>query len=374
MNAALESSAEDATSVDRLPDPSWKGPRCSKCQAPQRSEGMTACTECGWYASLGIYVEVSREWEEAATGTAPAAAPKSPLMAVLGLLPPWGWWLLATQILVIGGSIAVRMSVDPEGDFRTIWAVSQVLGGIALAVVCHVVSFVLVATEDTQLGPLDLVVNPFRAWTKLCYALPRRFWLLDLVVSSVVASIAAAAIIGGIPYDRLWDWNIQAPVKQNLVAAIAAKATGKPQESALDKAMKKFAEDAGVDGYGDLPNLDDLKLSKDFKPKPIDGLIVGYTTGDNGRIDELIIVTEHRKKLIYAGRITPKMPVEELDALQLRFQANSAPKPFVTVLGNANWVKPKFPCRLTYLKRVESGMLQGLVWKGLLRELRLPWE
>ena len=41
----------------------WTGPRCEKCEAPLKSDVVTICRKCGWYASLGTFVEVDPNWE-----------------------------------------------------------------------------------------------------------------------------------------------------------------------------------------------------------------------------------------------------------------------------------------------------------------------
>ncbi|QDU90150.1 hypothetical protein Pla175_35510 [Pirellulimonas nuda] len=376
MNATLpEIDPNGQPLPEALTDANWTGPCCEKCGAPQRDPGMTACTACGWYASLGIYVEVSREWESA-MGGGPAAAPpaRASVGSVLGSIPGWAWGLLATQAVVVACCVALRLATSPESDLRSAWGVGLLLGGLVLAMLCHFAAFVLVAADDPDMSVLDLVVSPLKSWIKLCHGLPRRHWLLNACVSSLVTAVCAAGIVGGIPYERLWDWGIQAPTKKNLVAAIAQKGAGnKNEKQSMEEAMKSFADDAAVDGYGPDGQLKPVPKSAEIARKSIDGLIVGFTIGGKGRIDELIVVTEHNKRLLYAGRVRPTLPPAELDALQLKLQANLAPRPFVTVLGDANWVHPKFPCRLTYDRRVESGMLQGLLWDRPLAEIKMPW-
>ncbi len=347
-------------------------PRCAKCGAPERDPGMTACPNCGWYASLGIHVEVSQEWEAAMSGDQDARPrSKATVSSVLGSIPAWAWMLLATQSVIVIGCVLLRL-YGPQGGH---WGVGLLLGGLAAAVLCHFAAHVLVMADDPDMGVLDLVVSPLKSWIRLCHGLPRRHMLLNACVSSLTTAVCAAGIVGGIPYDNLWDWGVTAPTKRNLVAAIAQKAAGNEKEKqSMDEAMKSFADDAAVDG--DIPDgasAAETGASGAIARKTIDGLIVGYTIGGKGRIDELVIVTEHNQRLLYAGRVRPTLPPHELDELQLRLQANRAPRPFVTVLGDAQWVRPKFPCRLTYERRVESGMLQGLLWESSLAEISMPW-
>ena len=41
----------------------WTGPRCENCDAPMKSDLVTICRHCGWYASLGRCIEVDTNWE-----------------------------------------------------------------------------------------------------------------------------------------------------------------------------------------------------------------------------------------------------------------------------------------------------------------------
>ena len=41
------------------------GPCCEKCGAPITAKESLVCQKCGWYASIGSYVEIDRSWEVA---------------------------------------------------------------------------------------------------------------------------------------------------------------------------------------------------------------------------------------------------------------------------------------------------------------------
>ena len=44
-------------------DVEWTGARCEKCDARLVSDVVSICRQCGWYASLGQFVEVDPNWE-----------------------------------------------------------------------------------------------------------------------------------------------------------------------------------------------------------------------------------------------------------------------------------------------------------------------
>ena len=92
-NAAIELAAQ------------WNGPRCEKCEAPMKSDAVTICRRCGWYASLGQFVEVDQDWEaydDEAEQPAEARQP-SHVEVWLNLLPRWAWIVIATVAAVVVG-------------------------------------------------------------------------------------------------------------------------------------------------------------------------------------------------------------------------------------------------------------------------------
>jgi hypothetical protein len=41
----------------------WDSPCCEKCELPLKSDVVSICRNCGWYPSLGTYVELDEEYE-----------------------------------------------------------------------------------------------------------------------------------------------------------------------------------------------------------------------------------------------------------------------------------------------------------------------
>lgn len=350
------------------------GPVCEKCSAELPAESMSACPSCGWYSLLGVYVEVEPQWEAAACGEE-NQAPPSHLQVWASLIPAWGWVVLGTTLAVAVASLGVRLLVAEDAALRATWAVLQLLGGACAAMVCHLLAFFLIASRDTDLGVADLVVNPLRAWIRLIREMPSRLWVLNSANASLSAALFAALIIGGIPYEKVWDWGFRQPVKKNLLGAIAEKANaGGGDDMEMDEAMKSFAQDAAVSGAGSgAPDPNESKPPAELQRKEIDALVVGYQASENGRIDHLLLATEHRGRLFYAGRVTPELEPEEAAEFFAKLRQSHAPRPFITVPATATWVQPRFTCRITYDKRVESGMLQGMLWEALMGEVKTPW-
>ncbi len=103
---------EEPDGVDTAPS-EWTGPRCEKCEAPLKSE-VTVCRSCGWYPSLGRFLEVDPNWESVNDSSQPAApAPqKSHLRVWFELLPKWSYVIIASVLVIIVESVIARFTTE----------------------------------------------------------------------------------------------------------------------------------------------------------------------------------------------------------------------------------------------------------------------
>jgi hypothetical protein len=173
-------------------------------------------------------------------------------------------------------------------------------------------------------------------------------------------------VIGGIPYERLWDWGFEQPVKQDLMGAVMdrAKEIESRNDGELDDAIGDFAGRANAEG--DLPKAE--------PPKPrekADCVILGYEVDREGRISSLVLGAVHKKELMYAGRVTPELSSEENAELLRALVASKTLQPFITMETQATFVKPQFTCRVTYGERLKSGQLRDVKWERLLGTVKL---
>lgn len=351
--------------------PSTGGPVCEKCDSPLPNEAMTACPSCGWYASLGIHVEVAPEWEQACAGQS-TGKQQSHLEVWGSLIPVWGWGLLGTTLAMAGASFGLRLWVAENESLHMLCGVLQLFAGISLLAACHLLAFFMAASSDPDMGVMDLVVNPMRGWFKLFAKLPKHFWVLNTANIGLSATLFAMLIVGGIPYEEVWNWGFKPPAKKNLLGAIAQKAGGVAEEDmSMEDSVSAFAQNAGVGG--DLPGMGGKKASSGpVERQKIDAVILGYEMATDGRIDRFLLATEYNGKLFYAGRVRPLLNEDEAAELPAKLMKARAPRPIINVPGSAIWLKPRFTCRVTYNRRVESGMLQGIIWEELLGEVNLP--
>jgi hypothetical protein len=348
------------------------GPTCSHCKKPLPQKKMPVCPSCGYYAALGICIDLDEEWERLASGegTSPSEADgktqaKSHLEVWINLVPPWAWQLVAYNLIILVASIAVRLAL-PAGVVRTAWSFGQLLAGIALLVTCHVFAYLIAIVDDASLNFLDVVLKPLRIWKDVVRDLPNKLRIVSGASCGATAALAAMLIIGSLNYAVLLDWGFKQPPKQNLLGAIAARAqqVGVDDEGNLEDAMNDFVNKAGVTGEDE----------KDQGPKfRADCLIIGYTTGGSNpeKVTSLVLAREHLQKLIYVGTVRGSFDQELHDYLpQFREIPRKQPFVFVPIVSDAQWVQPYYTCRVKYAKEDQAtGKLEGIQYDTILGKI-----
>ncbi len=327
---------------------------------------VTICRTCGWYASLGTFVEVDPDWETALDETAPSASTHqaSHLRVWIDLIPRWGWVIIGSVFVVIVESLVARLATPGGSALRTAWSLTQLAIGVLTAVSCHIFNFLSLVADDADVGLLDLLLKPFRLWIRTFRNLPRRLPLVNATACGLMAAVMSLAVIGGIPYERLWDWGFKEPPKQNLMGAV------------IDRVKKIDSGDGSdnlEDAIGDFAgkqNLDDNDLPKPQPPKPIekaDCVILGYQLDRDGRLATLLLGRAHKSQLVFAGRVTPKLSDDELNELLAALQAIATKQPLLSIpADNTIWVQPNLTCRVTFAEQLKDGRLRHPQWVELL--------
>jgi hypothetical protein len=360
--------AEDAPSAAEA----WTGPRCEKCQAPLKSDVVTICRSCGWYPSLGTFVEVDPNWETALDEPAPAdeQQPASHIAVWVNLIPRWGWVIIASAFVVVLESVVARFATPAGSTLRTAWSLTQLVIGIATVAVCHVFNFMLLAADDAEIGLLDLFLKPLRLWTRTCQQLPKRLWFFNALVCGLTAAVMSPLVIGGIPYERFWDWGFKEPPKQNLMGAVVDRMKQLDSNNGSDNLEDAIGDFAGK---GDL-EPDELPKPEPPKPKQkTDCVVLGYQLDRDGRLTTLLLGTAHRSKLVFAGRVEPKLSDEESADLVATLKPLVIKQPFISIpTENVIWVKPKYACRVTYGEQLRSGSLRDIGWDSMLGTMNVP--
>ncbi len=354
----------DEDSIDLLESTSHEeiGLSCEKCGAGIDAHDTLVCRKCGWYGSIGSFVEIDQRWE----GNEDSQDEETSIFK----LPAWAWTMIACVAVVIAESFAARVLTTADSPERTIWSVTQLFTGITLFAVCQFTAFVMYMREVSDAGLLDLFLKPIKPWIMRVRELPRYQWLCHLAVSSYVATNMSFTVIGGLPYEKLWDWGIQKPVKQNLVGAIVSQAQSiEGEEKPLEEAIKDFAGTQNLNGKGGKKP----KKNSTAEPKPRqqeDCLIVGYRTNAEGLVYNLYLAGESVGTLQYVGQVAPRLSVNELRTLSEQLATYQANTPFVTIPDEGvQWVKPRFTCRISYASKGQKGRLYDLKFESLLGEV-----
>ncbi len=350
----------------------WTGPRCEQCDSPLKSDVVAICRKCGWYASLGTFVEVDPNWEaDTETYDAGEAAPqKSHLQVWLELLPRWSWVIIASVLAVVVESVVARFVTPADGGLRTVWSLSQLAAGIVLAAACHVISFMVLAAEDAEFGVMDIFLRPLKIWVRAAHQLPQRLWVTNAAACGLTASLMSLIVIGGLPYERLWDWGFQEPVKQNLMGAVMDRAKQLDSRNGADNLEDAISDFAGSQ---DVEPGADSASSKPAKPRErVDCAIVGYQVDREGRLDRLYLGMAHRKKLVYAGSVAPELPEDQRSALLQSLESIKTLKAFIPVEAQATWVQPNYACRVTYGEKQKNGRLRDVQWVSMLGNIEVP--
>src|SRR5690606_31314570 len=140
-------------------------------------------------------------------------------------------------------AVVARLVLPAEEVLRTYVSVTAFMVGLVVLLACHATCFIMAAATDIDMGVVDMVVKPLKAWVRTCRNLPERLWLVVAGSNGATSALAAALIIGGIPFHVLLDWNIKQPPKQNLMGAIMAQAQKAPEgeNKSLEDAVGDFA-------------------------------------------------------------------------------------------------------------------------------------
>jgi hypothetical protein len=279
--------------------------------------------------------------------------------------------VIGSNVAILAVSLAGRLLLPSEAALFNYWGAVQLVWGLATVVALHITCVVMTASSDPDMGVVDLIVNPLKAWFRRIARLPEKLWLVIGASNGIALAVTAVLIVGGIPWHRLGDLGIETPTKTTLVEAItSAEAGGPSKDQSLDDAVVDFA---GQSMPGDQQSEPPKKPAE---PKPrvkADCLIIGFNTNEFDEITEVLIATDASGRLVYAGKLVPELPPAEKVEFQSKLKRAKTGKPLVKTGQVATWVKPRFPCRVSYAEQATNGRLLEMEWEELLPEIGLPW-
>lgn len=361
-----KSTEGDAHEIDEdtvVPDVSV--PVCSHCGAPQGQRDLVVCRRCGYHERLGIIVELD-PWDQVEEGAAESAPQSASHLHVwMNLIPHWVWPVAACVAVVIAESVAARLLTEPESSLRTTWSLTQLGIGMLLLSAVHVMAYTLSVTENDNTSVLDLLMRPIHCWLPTFYALPRRLAMVTTGASSLTAIVMSFVVIGGLPYEKLWDWGVKAPPKQNLMAAVMDQARKvQPKDQSLEEAVEDFAGKA----------TDAAPPAKPHLPRDsTECLIIGFIPDPQNPDDfqSLILAGEVRGQLKEVALVSAGISDEVRKELNVRMRKLLRPQPFIASSQPAFWLEPRLACRVSYATQAKSGRLLDVKFTDLLADLRL---
>jgi hypothetical protein len=271
--------------------------------------------------------------------------------------------ILGSTLAVLVESIVARLATG--GSIRTAWSLAQLALGALIAIGCHAFNFLRLAADDSDIGLLDFLLKPIRLWIQTCGNLPRRLRLVNSAACGAMMIFGAVIIIGGIPYERLWECGPKGTAKHELMGAVVDRMTelaGDDGNKSLDGAVNDFAGSGAADAahHADAPPAP----KEEFKA---DCVILGYTLGREGELFDLVLGAPNHGKLVFAGRIAPKISDADAKELVATLKSITVAKPFIRLsAGSALWVKPQLTCRVKSQKQSDDGQLRNPEWDRML--------
>ncbi|TWU23776.1 hypothetical protein [Bythopirellula polymerisocia] len=341
-------------------------PTCEKCDSLINSNDSLVCRKCGWYASIGSFVEIDQSWEASSDPDADQILASEESESFR--MPEWAWVMIGCVTVVIAESIAARYLTEAGSIARTRWSLVQLLiGGIAAAI-CHFVAFILLIRDDSEVALLDVLLRPLRPWALRVHELPDRQWICHTAISGIVAVLMSVLVIGGIPYERLWDWGFGKPVNQDLMGAIAEQAQkGNGKDQSLEEAVEELG---GSQNLSDDEGKNKKAAKKPTERKEDDCVIIGYRANEAGIVYLLVLAGENFGHLQHVGQVVPQLPIRELKALGDQLSTYKTFDPFVRLqMDNVIWVEPKIACRVSYARKGKKGGLFDTKLVAILGEI-----
>lgn len=349
---------EYASSVEDIAEDAC--PTCGKTGLGKKEEW---CTGCGFYPRLGIQIEVDPDPED--HPPAPETA-----MDIVKQTPTWAYVLLGGLLVLLGISIAVRLTIPVSNIARPMWAIGQFLLGIMVFFVVHIIAYLYAIVEDSSYSVADIILRPLKVWGPTLHSLPETSRRVCMGVWSFTAAIMALTVVGGIPYHLLWEIGPEEQAKVNLVQAISEHAQSVEGDAdSLEDAIEDFTGKAGDLEEGELEEVDPYEAPP--RARHLDCLIIGFEPDGDGGFRSLALGAVRKGKLRFVGSVKNEFIAPEIrDEMMATMEGILQPKPFVKVNSSRyTWVAPKLVCRIGYNAWNTSGRVMDAVFEKQLSNL-----
>jgi len=353
--------------------------RCEKCGAPGQDTKEGWCRRCGYYGRLNTYIEVD-PWDSETEGETPPPAAESSPAAILRQVPSWVWTLTAGTAGIVVASFLALVVTPADSLVRSAWGLTQLGAGLLVFWFAHVWAYLFAIIDDSQLTLLDAFLRPFRIWKSTLADLPRGRFRLQMGTYGLTAAILAVAVVGGIPWGMLTNWQVKKRANVNLVHAVTNAATEQAAQNQgardLESAIKDFATGAQEGADGAISEEEKEKLEQErienLWPLQTDCLVLGYVPlGENAEdFSSLVIATTVDGRLKVVGKVDKGIPPDVRDELNRRFPKLKRKTPFIPCKSfSAVWLDPVLSCRVRHKSWNSSGQLVSPRFDSMLADL-----
>jgi len=354
---------------------------CSNCNQRMTGDALW-CQACGFYSSLGTFVETQVEDTRSAADEAVYTRDWI-RCAVAGSI---------VILLVSGCSIAARFLTAAYSAERFWYSIPQVGVGCVMLLSAHLAASVWGLLHASDVRITAIVTNPIDLWRVTFEQLPKSWRRLSIGGGGLLAILLGLTVVEGVTLSHLTGTR-SIPPKPKLfsslvgqaTAAARAQADGQPQPQSLEEAIEQFADqgeeftEGAIDDIAafnpwDKNSVDEEDEAGETESEDADAVrpevtvtcvIVGYTVGDNGRIHELLTAAMHRGRLTYAATVSDgvkeRLPVTVAKQLQQLVQ-KKPPIVCPTAGRKVVWVRPAATCQIDCRGVRLNGELVGAVF------------
>lgn len=332
---------------------------CPNCNAPRTDTSVMWCRKCGYHPTLDRVIDLvgeDLEQETPAVAVSDKPSAKEGLKLLFEATPAWMRRSAMAAVAAALLGVLARMFTEPESLARLAAALVLLFVAKSSIVTAHVWSFFYAVPESDRLGIGDLIVRPFYVWSPTMRDIeqPGVWRRPALMAFGIVAEVVGLAVVGGIPWARVWELGPAEPPKRALAEAVAN--VGKTDETDDTTAQAGPAKAA-------RPRSDCVIIG--YVPS-----VAGRLLGDQGDPDfsSLVLATEIRGNLTVIGAVSGPIPDAERAAIRQRLKALNRASPVIPCTITANWLEPVLACRVTYT-RAQGSRFENLKYDKLLAEL-----
>jgi hypothetical protein len=313
---------------------------CAHCGAPRRDTAVSWCRNCGFHAGLGYCIELDELDRHPEMADAPAEELSlfghlrqffRYIKSSIGNTPPWVWKTAAGVIVIALISMLGRLLTTPGSPHRSYWALAQLGLGLAAMIVTHVGCYLQAVVYTDKLSPVDMLLRPLEVWKPTLKRLNEGavWWRPAIWVWGFAFQTFAVAVVGNVPFDRLWQMGPAERAKKELVDAIEGR---------------------------DDPKKDEEELTASAASEPaqkrdmLDCVVLGYIPDDGNQNDfsALVLAASIDGNLRIIGRVTRDIGPIDRQLLKRRFPKLLASDPYIPSTEPAVWLKPVLAVRVSF--------------------------